>query len=111
MCWILRSCRKRFVPIFLAISAIDFRSKEPYSDAMWRTLLAGAVVVLAVGLTLVGYNLIIVGTGMAGAFGVIYRYWQDLISEPSTTEKLQWMIILGAALVVAWRTSRFRDAS
>jgi hypothetical protein len=77
---------------------------------MLRPLLAAAVVILAVGVTLVGYNVLIIGTGLVGALALLNRYWRDFVSEPSTTQSIQWMAIIVAAMMLAWRTGYMRES-
>jgi hypothetical protein len=77
---------------------------------MLRVILAGAIVVLAVGIALVGYNVLIVGTGLVGAFALLHSYWRDAFSDTGTTQNIQWMAIVVAGLAVAWRAAYLRDA-
>lgn len=76
---------------------------------MLRVILAGGIVLLAVALTLVGYNVLIVGTGVLGALGLFHSYWRDAVSDAGTTHNIQWMAIVVAGLVIAWRAGRLRD--
>jgi hypothetical protein len=76
---------------------------------MLRTTVAGIVVLFAVVITLVGYNILIVGTGVLGAFALLQSYWHDAVSGTGTTQNVQWTAIVVAALVIAWRAAYFRD--
>jgi hypothetical protein len=76
---------------------------------MVRFILAVAVVLLAVGVLLVGYNIIVIGTGFASGFFLLGRYWRDFISEPGITQIVQWMAIIVAALMLAWRAGVMRE--
>jgi len=71
-------------------------------------MMAGAIVLLALGITLVGYNVLIVGTGLVGAFALLHSYWRDAVSDSSTTQNIQWMAIVVTALMLAWRTGYMR---
>lgn len=77
---------------------------------MLRVIMAGVIVLLAVGLTLVGYNVFILGTGLAGALGLLHSYWRDATSDPSTTQNIQWMIIIAVGSLFAWRASYMRTS-
>lgn len=70
--------------------------------------MAGAIVLLALGITLVGYNVLIVGTGLVGALGLINRYWQDAVSDAGTTQSILWMAVIVAALALGWRAGYMR---
>jgi len=70
--------------------------------------MAGAIVLLALGITLVGYNVLIVGTGLVGALGLINRYWQDAVFDVGTTQSILWMAVIVAALAVGWRAGYMR---
>ena len=78
-------------------------------ERMVRFILAVAVVLLALGVMLVGYNILIIGTGLAGGFSLLGRYWRDFISEPRMTQSVQWMAIIVAALMLAWRAGSMRE--
>lgn len=99
------------MPCLFAIRAIDFGGKRPYTDGMLRLVLAGTLVLLVALLTLVGYNVLVIGTGLVGALGVINRYWQDAVSGAGTTQSIQWMAVIAAALAVGWRAGHMRDAA
>jgi hypothetical protein len=76
---------------------------------MLRVLSAVAVVILAVGVMLVGYNVLVIGTGLAGALLLLGRYWRDFASEPGLTQNIQWMVIVVAALMLGWRAGSMRE--
>jgi hypothetical protein len=76
---------------------------------MLRVMMAGAIVLLAFGITLVGYNILIVGTGLFGAFALLHSYWRDAASDFGTTQNILWMAIVVAALMLAWRAGCMRD--
>jgi hypothetical protein len=76
---------------------------------MVRFILAVAVVLLTVGVVLVGYNILIIGTGLASGVSLLGRYWRDFISEPGITQGVQWVAIIVAALVLAWRAGVMRE--
>jgi anti-sigma factor RsiW len=78
-------------------------------EKMVRFILAVAVVLLAVGAVLVGYNILVIGTGLASGVSLLGRYWRDFISEPSITQSIQWMAIIVAALMLAWRAGVMRE--
>jgi hypothetical protein len=84
---------------------MDFWKKASYTNAMLRAMMAGAVVLLAVGLTLVGYNALILGTGLAGAAALLHRWW-DAAFGFGTTETSQWMIVLTSGVVFGSLASR-----
>lgn len=75
---------------------------------MLRVILTGGIVFLAVVITLVGYNVLVVGTGVAGAFGLLHSYWRDAVSDSGTTQRIQWMAVIVAALAVGWRAGYMR---
>lgn len=76
---------------------------------MLRFLSAVAIVVVAVGVMLVGYNVLIVGTGLAGALLLLGRYWRDFASEPGLTQNIQWMVIVVIALMLGWHAGIMRE--
>jgi hypothetical protein len=96
------------VSYFFAIRAIDFSKKVPYTDAMLRLLIAGVVVFLAIGLTLVAYNVFILGTGLAGAGALLHRYWRD--ATAGTSRSTQWMAIIVAAVMLGWAAGHMRES-
>jgi hypothetical protein len=73
-------------------------------------ILAAAVVLLAVGVILVGYNLLIIGTGLGGALALLSRYGRDFFYNSGTTQSIQWMTLIGVALMLAWRIGVMREA-
>ena len=98
-----------FVSHFFSIRAIDFAEEQPYTYGVLRVVLAGVVVLLALGITLVGCNMLAVGTGLVGAFGLLHSYWRDAAANSGTTQNVQWMAIIVAGLVIARRTAYLRD--
>jgi anti-sigma factor RsiW len=76
---------------------------------MLRILSAVAVVILAVGVMLVGYNVLITGTGLVGALLLPHRYWRDFASSPGVTQNIQWMAIVVTALMLGWRAGSMRE--
>jgi hypothetical protein len=98
------------MPYFFAIRAIDFLDKASYTHViMLRLILAAAIVLLAVGVILVGYNLLIIGTGLAGALALLSRYWRDFFYNSGMTQSIEWMTIIGVALMLAWRAGSMRE--
>ena len=89
--------------------AIDFAKKQSYTYGMLRVMMAGAIVLLALGITFVGYNVLIVGTGLLGALTLLHSYWRDAVSDSGTTQSMQWMAIVVTALMLAWRAGYMRD--
>lgn len=75
---------------------------------MLRFILAGSLVLLVALVTLVGYNVLVIGTGLVGALGIINRYWQDAVSDAGTTQSIQWIVVIAAALAVGWRAGYMR---
>ncbi len=76
---------------------------------MVRLLIAGVVVFLAVGLTLVAYNVFVLGTGLAGAAALFHGYWQD--ATAGTSQSTQWMmIIIIAGLILGWSAGYMRES-
>ena len=94
--------------VFFAIRAIDFAEKPTYTHANVAPYSSRCP--LAVGVTLVGYNVLIIGTGLAGALALLNRYWRDFVSDPGTTQNIQWMTIIGVALMLAWRIGYMRES-
>jgi hypothetical protein len=76
---------------------------------MLRVMMAAAIVLLALGITLVGYDVLIVGTGVVGALALLHSYWRDAVSDSGTTQNIQWVAIVVAALLLAWRAGYMRD--
>jgi H+/Cl- antiporter ClcA len=76
---------------------------------MLRVMMAAAIVLLALGIVVVGYNVLIVGTGLVGALALLHSYWRDAVSDSGTTQNFQWMAIVVAALLLAWRAGYMRD--
>ena len=70
------------------------------SGKILRVIAAVAVALLAVGLVLVGYQLLILGTGLTGVLALLH-HWQDAVFGFGSTESGKWMIIILAALVIA----------
>ena len=64
---------------------------------------------LAFGLIFVAYNVLIVGTGLAGALLLLGRYWGDFASEPGLTQNIQWIVIVVTALMLGWRAGSMRE--
>jgi uncharacterized membrane protein len=75
---------------------------------MVRLLIAGVVVFLAIGLTLVAYNVFVFGTGLAGAAALFHRYWKD--ATAGTSQSTQWMIIILAGLMLGWSAAYMRES-
>lgn len=51
--------------------------------------MAAAIVLLALGIVVVGYNVLIVGTGLVGALALLHSYWRDAVSDSGTTQNIQ----------------------
>src|SRR5271167_3818207 len=68
---------KRFYTFFTLESYIIKGNSVNADSKMLRKILAVAIVLLAVGLTLVGFNAIYMGTGLAGARALVH-HWRDL---------------------------------
>lgn len=77
---------------------------------MLRIIGAGAVVLLAVALTLVGYNALILGTGLAGAIAFIKVCWRELAYDTGLAQHIRWITIIAAGCVLAWRASYVMDS-
>ncbi len=88
---------------------IDSGTQQAYTYAMLRLLSAIAIVILAVGVMLVAYNVLIVGTGLVGAILLLYRYWRDFASNPGLSQNIQWMVIVVIALMLGWRAGIMRE--
>lgn len=93
-----------------AVRAIDFWEAGPYTRVMMRLIVAVAVVFLAVGVAIVGYNVFILGMGLADALAFLYRYWQETTSDSGTTQNIQWMAIIATGLVLAWGAGSMRES-
>lgn len=78
---------------------------------MLRFILAGSLVLLVALVTLVGYNVLVIGTGLVGAFGLLHSYWQDAVSDAGTTQSILWIAVIVAALAVGWRAGYMRHDS
>ena len=91
---------------YFAIEAIDFRGKTQHTSDMLRFMLTGVLVLLAIVLVLVGYQMLILGTGVAGALALLHRYWWEATSVLNTTQRIEWVGIIVLALIGAWRTSK-----
>jgi hypothetical protein len=76
---------------------------------MLRFLAAVAVVILAVGVVLVAYNMLVFGMGLGGAILLLYRYWRDFASSPGLGQNLSWIVIVGVALMLGWRAGTMRE--
>ena len=76
---------------------------------MLRPILACAVVFLAICVALVGYNVLILGTGLVGGVSLLGRYWRDFSSEPGTTRAFQWMAIIAVGLMLGLRAGSWRE--
>lgn len=88
---------------------IDSGTQQSYTYDMLRILSAVALVIVAVGVMLVGYNVLITGTGLVGALLLLGRYWRDFASEPGLTQNIQWMVIVLIALMLGWRAGSMRE--
>lgn len=75
---------------------------------MVRLLIAGVVVFLAIGLTLVAYNVFVFGTGLAGAAALFHGYWQD--ATAGTSKSTQWTIIIIAGVMLGWSAAYMRES-
>jgi len=73
---------------------------------MLRVLIAGSVVLLAVALALVGYDALILGTGLAGALADLHNYWRDVASGSDKTQTIRWVALVVVGVIVGWRISR-----
>lgn len=75
---------------------------------MLRAILAGGIVLLAVGLTLVGYTALVLGTGLAGAVALLH-HWRNVAFGLGASETSVWLAIVVAAIGVAWCASYMYD--
>jgi hypothetical protein len=72
-------------------------------------MMACAIVLLAFVAMFVGYNILIVGTGVVGAFALLHSYWRDTFSDPGATHSIQRLAIVAGAVMLGWRAAFFRD--
>jgi hypothetical protein len=72
---------------------------------MLRIIAAGAVVLLAVALTLVGYNALILGTGLAGALAFLKNCCREVAYDTGLAQHIRWITIIAVGCVLAWRAS------
>jgi hypothetical protein len=97
------------VSCLFAIKAIDFWQESSYSNDMLRVIIAGAIVVVAAVLLLVGYNVLVIGTGLGGAVALLSRYWRQFTSEPVALQTLQFLAVVVTALILGWRAGSMRE--
>lgn len=77
---------------------------------MLRVIIAGAIVVVAALLLLVGYNVLVIGTGVGGAVALLNRYWRQFAAEPVATQTLQFLAIVVTAVFLGWRAGKLRES-
>jgi hypothetical protein len=93
-----------------SLLAIDFQQESSYSNGMLRVIIAGAIVVVAAVLLLVGYNVLVIGTGLGGAVALLNRYWRQFAAEPVATQTLQFLAVVVTAVFLGWRAGWLRES-